>query len=280
MSGMDIDRNAIETFMDELPDKAANLGIRVVIAFILTLVLLKVISMTIKLMRKAMTKMNADEGMINFLSSLVSVALKILLAFGILASFGMPTASIVALLGSAGLAIGLALQGSLSNLAGGVMILLLKPFRIGDYIREDTKGHEGIVYEIGLFNTKLRTYDNKLIVLPNGNLANTSLTNMTGNTERMLEVKVGIAYDSNIAKAKQVLLDVVNSFPHALEGHPIDVYVDSLGESAVVLGVRCWVETVNFLKRKWDMNERIKIALDENGITIPFNQLDVHMKQD
>ncbi|MBQ4416439.1 MAG: mechanosensitive ion channel family protein, partial [Butyrivibrio sp.] len=234
----------------------------------------------VNIIRRSMTRANADEGVKNFTCAFTSAALKVLLAFGILASFGVNTASIIALLGTAGVAIGLALQGSLSNLAGGVMILALRPFRIGDYILEDSHGHEGTVKEISLFTTKLTTYDNKVIVLPNGDLANTSLTNMTGAVNRMLEVKVGVSYDTDIDKAKEVLQRVLDETPDKIGEETATVYVDSLGDSAVILGVRCWVPNQNVLSRRWDLNERVKKALDEAGITIPFPQREVWIKTD
>lgn len=273
-----VDKNAISRFLEEIPDKAQSLLIRVVIAVVVSFILLRVIKLLVRILRRAMTRAKASPEVTNFFCSFLNIALKVLLLFGILAAFGVSTASIIAILGSAGLAIGLALQGSLSNLAGGVMILILKPFKIGDYIQEDSHGHEGIVHEVGLFNTKLRSYDNKLIILPNGDLANTSLTNMTGNTERLLEIKVGVAYDTDLLYCKQVLEKFLADWPAKITTQPTFVYVDSLGDSAVVMGVRCWVATYDYLKLKWELNERIKLTLDEAGIEIPFTQVDVHMR--
>ena len=279
VTGQDVDPGALKQFFDELPDKATRLGIRVVIAVIVILVSLQVIRTITKVMRKSMERTKVDESTIHFMCSFVGIALKIILIFGVLAAFGMDTASIVAILGSAGVAIGLAVQGSLSNLAGGIMILLLKPFRLGDYITEDNKGHEGTVKEISLFNTKLITPDNKIIVLPNGSLANTSLTNATGNDTRMIEIKVGVGYSTDIRLARKVLEKAMEECKWTLNDRERVVFVDNLGESSITLGVRCWVRAEHFLSTKWELNEKIKTSLDEAHIEIPFPQLDVHMKQ-
>lgn len=265
--------------IDGLPAKLTGFAVRLLVALIVIFIASKLIRIVVNIIRKSMTRANADEGVKNFTCAFTSAALKILFAFAILASFGVNTASIIALLGTAGVAIGLALQGSLSNLAGGVMILALRPFRIGDYILEDSHGHEGTVKEISLFTTKLTTYDNKVIVLPNGDLANTSLTNMTGALNRMLEVKVGVSYDTDIDRAKEVLQRVLDETPDKIGEETATVYVDSLGDSAVILGVRCWVPNQNVLSRRWDLNERVKKALDAANITIPFPQREVTIKQ-
>ena len=269
----------LKRMIDELPVKLTGFAIRLLIALVVIFIASKLIRLVVNIIRRSMTRANADEGVKNFTCAFTSAALKILLAFGVLASFGVNTASIIALLGTAGVAIGLALQGSLSNLAGGVMILALRPFRIGDYILEDSHGHEGTVKEISLFTTKLTTYDNKVIVLPNGDLANTSLTNMTGAHLRMLEVKIGVSYDTDIDRAKEVLQRVLDETPDRIEEEAATVYVDSFGDSAVILGVRCWVPNQNVLSRRWDLNERVKKALDAAGITIPFPQREVTIRQ-
>lgn len=276
-----MDDNNLQELKDyfyRLPEQLGEFLIRLLIAVVVIFVAFRIIRGLVRLIRKSMTKANADPGVTNFTCSFASAALKVLVLFGLLASLGVNTASIVAVLGTAGVAIGLALQGSLSNLAGGVMILALRPFKIGDYILEDSHGHEGTVQEISLFTTKLTTYDNKVIVLPNGELANTSLTNMSGQTKRMLEVKVGVSYDTDLDRAKAVLQRVIEETEGRIPEEQTLVYVDSLGDSAVILGVRCWVPNVNVLSRRWDLNERVKRALDEAGIEIPFPQRVVTVK--
>ena len=189
---------------------------------------------------------------------------------------GVPATSFVAVLTTCAAAIGLALQGSLSNFAGGVLILLLKPFKVGDYIKEDNKGNEGTVVEIQLFYTKLATADNRIIILPNGTLANTSMTNVTEAATRRLDITVGIAYDSDIRKAKAVLTEMLKADEATLKDQDMRVYVDTLAESSINLGIRCVVKKEDYWETKWRLTEETKYTLDKAGITIPFPQLDVH----
>ena len=272
-----MDNETLQEVVKLVLEAVAQFALRFMVAIVIILICLKVIRVVIRLVRKSMIKVGADESVTNFICSFLNIALKVLLVFGFAQAFGVNTASILALLGSAGVAIGLAVQGSLSNLAGGVMILLLRPFRIGDFIREDTHGHEGTVREINLFTTRLTTYDNKIVILPNGDLANTSLTNLTGAVSRMLEIKIGVAYDTDIDQVKQILLDVANAHPAVIREKSIDVFLDSFEDSAMLVGIRCFVPTADFKKHLWRMNEMIKKAFDENGIVIPFPQRDVRL---
>lgn len=274
----EIDIGLIEQFFRELPDKVFHLGIRVVLAIVVFFIGVRVIKVIRKMIRKSLQRGNAEQGVIQFLDSFIKAGLYVVLVLFIASGFGMDAASVVALLGSAGVAIGLAIQGSLSNLAGGVLILLLKPFKVGDYIKEDTNGNEGTVEEIQLFYTKLVTPENKVIVLPNGNLANASLTNSTCAPDRRLDIKVGISYHADIKKAKEVLLRVLENDETALKDKEFLVYVDELADSAVVLGLRCWFKNEDYWQGKWRITENVKYALDENDIEIPFPQLDVHVQ--
>ena len=196
----------------------------------------------------------------------------------IVTSLGVEPASIAALLASGGVAIGLALQGSLSNFAGGVLILLLKPFVVGDYIIEDTNKNEGTVKEIQIFYTKLATVDNKTIVIPNGTLANTSLTNVTAKDERRLDLTVGISYEADLKAAKETIEKILREDESVLQTEELIVYVDSLADSAVMIGSRCWVKTNEYWPARWRILEKIKLTLDENEIVIPYPQLVVHQK--
>ncbi|MDE6950788.1 MAG: mechanosensitive ion channel family protein, partial [Lachnospiraceae bacterium] len=177
----------IEAFLEELPSKALHLGVKVLLCGLLFLVGMKLIGLFRKMLQRSMQKAGAEEGVRSFVDSFVKAVLYVLLLFMMLSWFGVDTASIVALVGSAGVAIGLAVQGSLSNLAGGVLIMLLKPFKVGDFIKEDTHGNMGTVTEIQIFYTKLSTIDNQVVILPNGSLANTSLPNASGNRERRMD---------------------------------------------------------------------------------------------
>ncbi len=278
-SGVDlsqVDTGVIENFLKELPGKALNLGLRILLTVLVFFIGTQLIKLVRKIVKKSLTRAKADVGVIQFLDSLIKAILYVVLIFMIASNFGVDAASIVALLGSAGVAIGLALQGSLSNFAGGVLILLLKPFRVGDYIKEDNKGNEGTVTEIQLFYTKLKTGDNRIIVLPNGTLANTSMTNVTEAATRRVDIVVGIAYDADIKKAKELLLDMMRADEGTLKDQDMVVYVDALADSSVNLGLRCWVKKEDYWDVKWRLTENAKYTLDEAGISIPFPQLDVH----
>lgn len=270
---------AIEKWLQMLPEKALDLGIRIILAVVFFFVGIQIIKLIRKIVRGAMTKANADKGAVQFIDSFIRMALYIVLIMLIAVNFGLDATSIVALLGSAGVAIGLALQGSLSNLAGGVLLLLLKPFVVGDYILENASGQEGTVDEIQIFYTKLRTPDNKIIILPNGTLANNSIVNFTTANKRRCDILVTISYDSDIKKAKEVLLKLIKEDEKTLKDEVLDVFVSDLGDSAVVLGVRCWFLNEDFWQGRWRLLENVKYALDAEGISIPFPQLDVHIQK-
>ena len=225
-----------------------------------------------------MEKGNTETGVITFLCSLVKYALYFVLCMIILSQFGVTTGSVVAVLGSAGLTVGLALQGSLQNFAGGVLILLLKPFAVGDYIIDNGSGDEGTVSAITIYYTKLLTIDNRMILIPNGSLSNSSITNVTGMEKRRVDIVVGVAYESDLAKVKKVLEQVVASEPAVLTEEAKDVFVSELADSSVNMGIHVWVKTSDYWTAKWRMTENIKNALDENGISIPYPQLDVQVK--
>lgn len=269
----------IEAFLEELPSRALRFGVKVLLCILLFLIGVKLISLVRKMLQRSMKKAGAEEGVRSFVDSFVKAALYVLLVFMMLSWFGVDTASIVALVGSAGVAIGLAVQGSLSNLAGGVLIMLLKPFKVGDFIREDTHGNSGTVTEIQIFYTKLNTIDNQVVILPNGPLANTSLTNASGNTARRMDVQVGISYSADLKKAKEVLFSLLQENEHVLKDKEYRVFVEELADSAVILNMRCYFKQEVFWEEKWRMTEEAKLALDAAGIEIAYPQLDVHVRQ-
>ncbi len=273
----EVDLNAIEKFVEELPDKAIRFGVKVVFAILTLLIGVQVIRLIRKIVSKSLIRANAEKGVVQFLDSLIKVILYVILLFMTATSFGVSVAGVVTLLGSAGVAIGLSLQGSLSNLAGGVLLLLLKPFKVGDYIIEDNKGNEGTVTEIQMFYTKLTTPDGKVIVLPNGALANNSLTNVTAMEERRVDLTVGIAYSADLKRAKEVAEQIARAQEKVLKERPVTVFVDSLSESSVNIGVRCYAKTEDYWDVKWRLTEEMKLGFDQNGIEIPFPQIDVHM---
>mgnify|MGYP000367861511 CR=1 FL=1 len=235
------------------------LGQKVLVALIIFLIGRKIISMIEKMLSRSMEHAGMDVGVTRFLRALTQFVMNVFLLF-------MDGASIVAVLGAAGLALSLALQQSLGNFAGGLLILIMKPFRVGDYIISPSG--EGKVSMVGLVYTTILTTDNKAITIPNGTLSNSTVTNVTAMDKRMLELKVGIAYEADIRTAKAVLERVYREHPMVKKDEDIKVFVDSLGDSSVVLGIR-----------RWDLLERIKLSFDEAGIEIPYNKMDVHLKQ-
>lgn len=260
----------IRRYVNELPDKAMQLGGRVVMALIVFIIGAQIIRLIRHIFKKGLRKTQAEKGLIQFLDSFIKATLYLVLIATIARGFGLDATSIAALLGTAGVAVGLAVQGSLSNLAGGVLIILLKPFKVGDYIKEDLRGNEGTVREIDLFYTKLRTPDNRVIILPNGTLANTSLTNVTAQTERRLDIRLTVSPDTDIKIAKAILLKVLEEEPAVLKDKDNLVFVEELIYGGVVMGIRCWLNAEDFWPTKWRLNENIKNAIDAAGIMIPI----------
>jgi small conductance mechanosensitive channel len=268
----------LERFFETLPQKAFDLGIRVVLAFLFFFLGVQLIKLIRKILKKSLQRADAEVGVIQFLDSFVKFALYLVLIFMIGSSFGLDAASVVAVLGSAGVAIGLALQGSLSNLAGGVLILLLKPFKVGDYIIEDTNKNEGTVTEIQIFYTKLTTPDERTVVLPNGTLANSSLTNVTNTGIRRLDMTVGISYKADLKLAKETSLNLLKEDSATMKNKELDVFVAELGNSAVILNLRCYVKSEDYWPTRSRVLEAVKLAFDEKGIEIPYPQMDVYVK--
>ena len=260
---------------DHIP-AVISFGMRMVLAIIVFIIGKKLIDLIRKIVRRSLEKSTVDKGVEQFTDSLLKCVLYFILIISLVKQFGVDTTSLAALLASGGVALGLALQGSLSNFAGGVLILLLKPFVVGDYIIEDAHGNEGTVKEIQIFYTKLATIDNKTIVIPNGSLSNTSLTNVTAKDERRLDIIVGIAYDSDLKKAKQLIETILREDEKILQEEQIVVYVDNLGESSVDIGLRAWVRTEEYWTTRWRVLEEIKLTFDREGIDIPFPQVTVH----
>lgn len=277
IEGQIMKKGAIAEFLSALPEKALNLGLRMVLAAVFFLIGARLIKLLRRIIKKSMERASAELGVIQFVDSFVKAALYVVLVIGLASSFGLDATSVVAVLGSAGVAIGLAVQGSLSNLAGGVLILALKPFRVGDYIRESYSNQEGTVTEIQIFYTKLLTPDNQTVILPNGNLANNSLVNITMQEVRRMDVAVGISYSADLREAKEALMEVLEEDEAVLKDRDRLVFVSELGSSSVVLGVRCWFRQEDFWPGKWRITENCKLKLDEKGIQIPYNQLDVHL---
>lgn len=250
----------------------------VVIALIVWFVGAKVIRFLRKIVHTALDRRKVDKGVQQFTDGVLNVGCYIVLILIILNLFGIQTSSVAAAVASLGLTAGLALQGSLSNFAGGVLILILKPFRVGDYIIEDTHKNEGTVAEISIFYTRLRTIDNKIVVIPNGTLANSSLTNVTTSDRRQIDLTFGISYEDDLRKAKDILYNIAETTDRRVQGTDIQVFVRELAESSVNLGFRIWVPMDEYWSVLWDINERVKLTFDKEGITIPYNQLEISVK--
>ena len=264
-------------WVEGLIPRVLDFIIEVALAFVFIVIGMKLIGWVRKILRKSLEKNHADTGLVQFLDSLVKYGLYILLALTILQRFGVQTTSIVAAIGSVGVAIGLALQGSLSNFAGGVIILLIKPFKVGDYVIQGSL--EGTVSEIQLFYTTLTTPDNRKIIIPNGQLADNSLINATAADTRRLDIKVGISYNSDVKLAKDLLLKLGENDSDTLkeEGKAPMAAVDELADSSVNMLLRVWTPTDKYWDVKFRLTEAVKTTFDEAGIEIPFNQLDVHL---
>ncbi len=250
-------------------------SVLVAIAFIV--IGIKLVGMMLKLFRRSFERSKMDESVSGFLLSIIRVVGYILVFITAATIVGFEVTSFITILGTASMAIGLALQGALSNLAGGMLILLLKPFTVGDYIVENEKGMEGTVTSIDIFYTRLLTHDNKMVVIPNGILTNNSLLNLTNEMKRKVEIKIAIAYHSDMKQVKDVVYDILKRDNRILENEPKDVFLDSFDDSGMTLGIRAWVKTEDYWKTTWDLREKVKEAFDANGIEIPYNRLEVDL---
>ena len=271
--------NQLTQYVQDSIPGLITFGLKVLAALVAFFIGRLVIRWIRKIVRRSFERSGADKGAEQFVDSLLKYGLYALLVFSLISSLGFDTTSVAAVLASGGVAIGLALQGSLSNFAGGVLILLLKPFVVGDYIIEDTNGKEGTVKEIQIFYTKLSTIDNKTIVIPNGMLTNNSITNATAKDERQLDLRVSISYDADIRQAKSVIENLLIKDECIIKNEQINVFVHELADSAVVLGIRAWVKNEEYWETRWRLLEEIKLLLDENGIEIPYPQMTVHMQK-
>ncbi len=267
-----------QEYIDRYLPSVLSFGLRLLFAVIVFLVGARLIKLLRKFIRHSMERAGADVGLMQFLDSLLKVIFYFVLIMLIASGFGVDTTSVMALVGSAGLTIGLAFQGSLSNFAGGVLLLLIKPFKVGDYIIYVADNLEGTVTEVQMFYTTLLTADNRRVVIPNGVLSNNSLVNVTAQDKRRLDIDVGIGYDSDLKLAKELCEKLLNQEEKILDDQEHIVVVDSLADSAVMLKLRFWVRPEDYWNIKWRMTENVKLLFDENGIEIPFNQVDVNIK--
>ncbi|HJA92438.1 MAG TPA: mechanosensitive ion channel [Candidatus Eisenbergiella merdipullorum] len=259
------------------PQSLLDFIVRVVFCIVAFLIGSRIISLLRKLIRKALARTGAEGAGGKFIDSCVKVVMYAFLIFQIALHLGINAATIATILGSATVTVGLAFQGSLKNCIGGIMIMILHPFRVGDYIIETAYNSEGTVSEITVFYTRLATTDNKTILLPNGPLADAGITNVTRAENRREELKVGISYQADIRKAKQILEELLLKEERIRKELDYSINVDELGDNAVILAMRFWTRTEDYWPVRWQMLEDIKYAFDENGIGIPYPQMDVHL---
>lgn len=274
--------NVYETMLSEAMTKLTagvlTLGKKLIIVLLLWVIGKRLIKYVEKFVTRGFEKGRLEASVAKFLASLIRILCYAVLVVTIIGVLGIQTTSFITLIGSAGVTVGLALQGSLSNFAGGVLILIFKPFRVGDYIV--ACGQEGNVLAIDIIYTRLATVDNKIITIPNGSLANSNIVNVGTEPIRRVDLNVGISYKADIKKARGVLEEVIAKNKAVLHDKEVVTFVDSLDSSAVTIQTRCWCKTADYWNVRWNLLEEYKVALDANGIEIPFNQLDVHIKKE
>ena len=276
----EIDGEKVESWFHQIAPNMTALLVRIILVILVWFIGRKVIRVVSGWINRLLTGKNTSSTVVKLASGVIRTALYVILISSLAQVLEIPLTSFFALLGTAGLAVGLALQEFLKNLAGGVLILVLKPFRLGDYIIEDNNKNEGTVSEISLFYTKLLTVDNRTIVIPNSALTNNSLTNVTEQDRRLLEIKVGIAYHADLKKAKEIMEDLLISLDNRIAGEDVTVVVSSLEESSVVIMGRCMVQSESYWKARWFATEEIKLRYDAQDIEIPYNKLDVTVKRE
>jgi small conductance mechanosensitive channel len=267
----------MENFINNLIEQAAAYAPKVVGAILTLIIGFWVIARITKLLSKYFKKKSFDETVEPFLLSVVSVGLKVLLLLAVAQMFGIETTSFVAIFGALAFAIGLALQGNLSHMAAGILILIFRPFKVGDFIV--AQGYSGTVKEIQIFTTRLTTLDNRLIIIPNGAITSGAIENLTTHPERKVPMTFGIGYGDDIDKAREIIKKVADACPKINHDKPVDILISELADSSVNFAVRPWCKTEDYWDVHFYMHENIKKEFDNNGIGIPFPQMDVHVKQ-
>ena len=267
----------LHAFVDpaDLSIKSSGFLVNLIIALVVMIIGYRIISGLEKRLKKPSRFNKLDPSVKTFLISFITISLKILLMIIVLSIVGVPMASLVTIVGSCAVAIGLALQGGLSNIAGGLMILIFKPFKVGDFI--STNGLDGTVKSISVFYTTITSIDNKVIQLPNGNLSNSNIINYSANKTRRVDIDLSVAYKSDIKKVKKVINDIINKHELILQDEEKFIRLKRHDQSALTFTLRVWVESSNYWTVYFDLMEQIKEEFDKNNIEIPFNQLDVHV---
>ena len=265
----------VEIIIEKVATMGAEYLPRLALAFVTLLIGLWIINKMTDLVERQLKTRKFDESLTPFFKSLLNAILKVILVISVAGMVGIETTSFIAVIGAAGLAIGMALQGSLANFAGSVLILIFKPYKVGDYI--SVEGHEGVVNEIQIFCTKILTLDNIVIYVPNGAVAGGAIKNVTHESTRRVDFTFGIGYGDSIDDAKKVFQEVANSCNEILKDKPVDIFVSNLNDSSVDFAVRPWCRTEDYWTVFFYMNENVKKCLDARGISIPFPQRDVHL---
>lgn len=269
---MDFDK-----YGQQLLDMVLAYGPKLVTAIIVLVIGLWIIKWISKFFNKFLERRNIDISLRPFLKSLITVLLRIMLIISVMGMAGIEMTSFIAILGAAGLAIGMALSGTLQNFAGGVIILLIKPYKVGDYI--EAQGYAGTVSEIQIFNTIMKTPDNKVIVIPNGGISTSSLINYSAESKRRVDWSFGIAYGDNLEKAKSIIRNLLENDKRVLREPEIFIALGAMADSSVNITVRAWVNTPDYWDVFFAMNENVYNQFNEQGISIPFPQMDVHIQK-
>lgn len=264
-----------ENYQQIITDYVIPWGINIVLALAIFVIGKWLANVIVKSVKKLMTKSRLDEVLVNFLGSMISAALMVIVIIAALDQLGVDTKSVLAVFAAAGLAVGLALKDSLSNFAAGVMIVLFKPFKNGDFV--DAAGVMGVVETIGIFNTIMRTGDNREITVPNSQIYGGVITNFSARDTRRIDLVIGIGYDDDIKAAKELLDQIIDNEPRVLEDPAPVIMVSELGASSVDLAVRPWVNSADYWNVRSDLLENIKTEFDAKGISIPYPQTDVHL---
>ncbi|KAA3610626.1 MAG: mechanosensitive ion channel family protein [Calditrichaeota bacterium] len=267
--------NNLQAYTDQAIEMAMLYGPKLVLAILTLTIGLWIIKIVMRGVDKTMKHSQTDESLRRFLVSLGQIFLKAMLLISVAGMIGIEMTSFIAVLGAAGLAVGLALQGSLSNFAGGVLILLFKPYKVGDVI--EAAGYTGKAHAIQVFNTVLKTPDNKTIIIPNGVLSNASITNYSTEATRRVDMSFGIGYADDIPKAKSMLIDLLSKDERVLADPEPFVVVGELADSSVNFTVRAWCNSADYWGIYFDMQEKVKLEFDKAGLSIPFPQQDVHV---
>ena len=271
--------NIITDYFEKFSNGALDFLVRLIVAFLIIIIGFRCIRSIMKALRTIFSKSKVDPALETFLLSATNIGLKVVILFIAVTELGVASSSVIAIMGSAAIALGLSLQGSLSNIAGGVILLFMKPFDIGNFIMESGTGHEGYVESIGIMYTRLRTVDNRTIYIPNGTLSVGSITNVSVKESRQEDIHVGIGYDANIQMVRDVLQEVIDEEDAVIRYQPMEIFVNEFKDSSIDMRIRFWVRTDDYWKCRWRTLEKIKLKFDEHGIDIPFNQLDLHIKE-